>query len=80
MPSPMALNDFLRKFKRLDVTFDRRRGSHLFMTRRVGKVTKVYTVAVQGGKRVLPVYVDKARRALWLTPEHGVSDAYFDSL
>lgn len=77
MPSPMPFSDFKRKLRHFGITLKPGgRGSHYKLTKVVGGVTIIYTVAVHHSE-VDDVYVRGTRKRFRLTPAHGVSDEEF---
>lgn len=77
MGSPIPFKDFQRWFFRHGVEIVPSRGSHYKFSRVIGGVVLMTIVPVSGGRYVKDVYLNKARRALRLTPLDGVSDEEF---
>jgi hypothetical protein len=77
MPSDIRLTDFLRWFKRYGVVMTPGKGSHFIMTRVHDGVYFSYPVPTVNGRYVKFPYLAKARKALRLDAESGVSDEEF---
>jgi hypothetical protein len=76
MGSPVKFRDFSRWFAHFDVRLEINKSSHIKMYRIIDGVSHQYTAVVHKNL-VDDVYLKKARKALKLTPEDGVSDEDF---
>ena len=78
MPSPIPFHQFKRYFTRYGVKFINPRGggSHHGMRRIVDGGLLLHRIPVHKNE-VKYVYLKQARRAMNLTPEHGVTDEEF---
>jgi hypothetical protein len=77
VPSEVPFHDLKTKLEAFGVVCRVSPHGHVNLRREVDGTILVYTIALVSGRRVLPVYIKKLRRALQLDPEHGVSDADF---
>ena len=82
MGSSIPWKQFQAYFTRYGVTFHAPKGgSHWKMFRMMGGRHRIYVIPLEHGKLVRDVYLKKARKALGLTEQHGVSDAeFFDGM
>lgn len=78
MGSEIRFADFKRKFAKFGVVI-KPGGKHHIMTRSHEGAQLRYTVPTRSGRYVKDFYVAKARQALKLTPEYGISDEDFDN-
>jgi hypothetical protein len=82
MGSSIPWKQFQAYFIRYGVTFRAPKGggSHWKMFRKIGSKSRIYVIPLEHGKQVRDVYLQKARKALGLTEQNGVSDAEFSDV
>lgn len=78
MGSPIRFADFKRKFEAFGCSIEPG-GKHFILSRPYKGVVLKYPIPTKKGRWVLDIYVKKARRAMKLTPDDGVSDEDFDN-
>ena len=66
MPSPMAIDEFKGKVKRLGVTIEKGKGSHIKLIKIVNGKKRMYPVTVHD-KEVQPVYIDGTKKRFEIT-------------
>lgn len=74
MPSEVSYHDLKTWLAGFGVVCRKKPSGHVSLRREVNGQTLTYPIPLISGRRVLPVYIRKLRRALWLDSEHDVAD------